>query len=162
NVLITMLLGGLWHGANWTFVLWGGMHGIAIVVNQAWHGAALRKRLLHRAGRAWHWLAVLVTFNVVTWLWIPFRAPDMATAARGPLVPFCTTRGAAVESLNVIFFLVMLIAVAAPLHRFDRHSRARLLCNLVTRKNLRAPAWTAITITWLTVVAVTTGSSAKF
>src|SRR5262249_7180194 len=108
NVLITMLLGGLWHGANWTFVLWGGMHGIAIVVNQAWHGAALRKRLLHRAGRAWHWLAVLVTFNVVTWLWIPFRAPDMATAARVALGPFVTHPGDAVEFLQVNFFLVML------------------------------------------------------
>ena len=41
NLMITMLLGGLWHGAGWTFVIWGGMHGILLVVNHAWH--ALRR-----------------------------------------------------------------------------------------------------------------------
>jgi len=43
NIMITMLLGGLWHGAGWTFVVWGGLHGIYLVVNHAWQ--ALRRRL---------------------------------------------------------------------------------------------------------------------
>ena len=43
--MITMLLGGLWHGAGWTFVIWGGLHGLYLVVNHAWH--ALRRALGH-------------------------------------------------------------------------------------------------------------------
>ena len=41
NVVATMLLGGLWHGANWTFVAWGGLHGVALAVNHVWSGARL-------------------------------------------------------------------------------------------------------------------------
>src|SRR5690606_424877 len=43
NLLVTMLLGGLWHGAGWTFVAWGALHGVYLVVNHAW--IALRARL---------------------------------------------------------------------------------------------------------------------
>ena len=43
--MLTMLLGGLWHGAGWTFVVWGGLHGIYLVINHVWH--ALRRRLGH-------------------------------------------------------------------------------------------------------------------
>ncbi|MCP5368225.1 MAG: MBOAT family protein [Hyphomicrobiales bacterium] len=78
NILATMLLGGLWHGAGWTFVLWGGMHGVFLVVNHAWR--ALARRLgwagarPHAAGR---WLARLLTFTAVVLAWIPFRAQTM-------------------------------------------------------------------------------------
>ena len=36
NIMLTMLIGGLWHGANWTFVAWGGLHGMFLLVNHAW------------------------------------------------------------------------------------------------------------------------------
>ena len=42
NVVITMLLGGFWHGANWTFVAWGGLHGMALAINGAWERAGLK------------------------------------------------------------------------------------------------------------------------
>lgn len=69
--MITMLLGGLWHGAAWGFVLWGGLHGAALVVEHAWRGR--RPRL--PAGLAWG-----ATFLFVCLAWIPFRAPDLTTA----------------------------------------------------------------------------------
>ena len=50
NLMITMLLGGLWHGAGWTFVIWGGLHGIFLVINHAWHG--LRRALGHDLARS--------------------------------------------------------------------------------------------------------------
>ena len=43
NLLLTMLLGGLWHGAGWTFVAWGALHGLYLVINHAWH--AMRRAL---------------------------------------------------------------------------------------------------------------------
>ena len=51
NLMITMLLGGLWHGAAWTFVIWGGMHGIYLLVNHAWRSGS-RTRAGHVPGRA--------------------------------------------------------------------------------------------------------------
>jgi alginate O-acetyltransferase complex protein AlgI len=69
--MITMLLGGLWHGAAWGFVLWGGLHGAALVLEHALRG----RRWQLPAGFAW-----LATFLFVCLAWIPFRAPDLATA----------------------------------------------------------------------------------
>ena len=71
NLFLTMLLGGLWHGAAWGFVLWGAIHGGALVV----------ERLLRGKVRMPGWLAWVVTFHVVVLAWIPFRAPDLDLAA---------------------------------------------------------------------------------
>ncbi|MGB8516767.1 MAG: MBOAT family protein [Gallionella sp.] len=82
NLMITMLLGGLWHGAGWTFVLWGGLHGIYLVINHVWH--SLRKKWGHDIkvplSRPAHALSVLFTFVVVTVAWVIFRAENMASA----------------------------------------------------------------------------------
>ncbi|WP_298126319.1 MBOAT family protein [Brevundimonas sp.] len=76
NVMITMLLGGLWHGAAWTFILWGALHGGAQVVERVGKAAL---------GGRWNvptWLGVLLTFHVVCLGWILFRAEtfDLAVA----------------------------------------------------------------------------------
>lgn len=71
-MLLTMFLAGLWHGANWTFVAWGGMHGMALVVNQVWNRWGFRLP---------EWLAVATTqLFVVTSLTL-FRAPTFGEAA---------------------------------------------------------------------------------
>src|SRR5687767_15339429 len=73
NLMLTMLLSGLWHGAAWTFVIWGGIHGTALSVErwgrERWVGFRLPA-----------WLAWLVTFHVVCLAWVFFRAPDLGTA----------------------------------------------------------------------------------
>jgi len=76
NLLLTMTLGGLWHGAAWRFVLWGGLHGVALgshreVARRA--GAPPRPRLPLAA-------AVLLTFSWTSLLWIFFRATDLGSA----------------------------------------------------------------------------------
>ena len=71
NVVATMLLGGLWHGANWTFVVWGGLHGLALAANHVWEQRGFR---LPRPA-AW-----LLTMLFVMGCWVLFRAPDFATA----------------------------------------------------------------------------------
>jgi len=76
NVMVTMLLGGLWHGASWNFVLWGGLHGAALVIERAfgWTGAP---RTRWRAVLAW-----VVTFHFVCLTWVFFRSPsNEATSA---------------------------------------------------------------------------------
>lgn len=82
NLMTTMLLGGLWHGAAWTFVLWGGMHGAFLVVNRLWRmlrKAAGLERGFGRGGRA---VAVALTFLSVTFAWVLFRADSFEAAAR--------------------------------------------------------------------------------
>jgi len=74
NLMITMLLGGLWHGASLRFVIWGGLHGIGLVFNKIWNSIFGERLKSGRFGRA---LAVFITFNFVSFCWIFFRAPDM-------------------------------------------------------------------------------------
>lgn len=77
NLLVTMVLGGLWHGANWTFVAWGALHGVYLVLNHAWRAASARFGLARGLpvplGRA-------LTFLSVTVAWVFFRASDVDTA----------------------------------------------------------------------------------
>ncbi|MCX6261059.1 MAG: MBOAT family protein [Bacteroidia bacterium] len=74
NLMITMLLGGLWHGASLRFIIWGGLHGIGLVINKIWN-SLFRVRLKNRwLGRT---LSIFITFQFVSFCWIFFRAPDM-------------------------------------------------------------------------------------
>ena len=80
NLMITMLLGGLWHGAGWTFVIWGGLHGIYLVINHQWH--LLQRSLGYELRNSW-WrqaLSCLVTFLAVVVAWVFFRAENMGAA----------------------------------------------------------------------------------
>jgi len=84
NLMITMLLGGLWHGADWTFVLWGGLHGLYLIINHGW-------RKLFPAvdpGRLRKLFGWTVTMLVVVVAWVPFRAEslDGATAVLQAMV----------------------------------------------------------------------------
>jgi alginate O-acetyltransferase complex protein AlgI len=74
NLMITMFLGGLWHGASLKYIIWGGLHGIGLVINKIWD--SIFKRQLKRTwiGRLF---AVFITFQFVSFCWIFFRAPDL-------------------------------------------------------------------------------------
>ncbi|MBX9409677.1 MBOAT family protein [Pseudomonas baetica] len=72
NLMITMLLGGLWHGAGWQFILWGGVHGLLLVINHYWRDLS--------AWRLPRSVAVPLTLLVVMLAWIPFRADSLTTS----------------------------------------------------------------------------------
>jgi alginate O-acetyltransferase complex protein AlgI len=81
NLMLTMLLGGFWHGAGWTFIIWGGLHGLYLTLNHSWHG--LRKSWGHDLqqvsiwGRIW---STSLTFIAVTIAWVFFRAENLTGA----------------------------------------------------------------------------------
>jgi D-alanyl-lipoteichoic acid acyltransferase DltB (MBOAT superfamily) len=77
NLFVTMLLGGLWHGASWNFVVWGGLHGAYLAVERALRGRLPGMDPTSLPGRALRWF---VTFNLVCFAWIFFRSPDFATS----------------------------------------------------------------------------------
>jgi len=80
NLLITMLLGGLWHGAAVRFVLWGGLHGLALALHKLWLAAVPGSKALGREMPLWRRLpGVLLTFHIVCLGWLLFRAESMQT-----------------------------------------------------------------------------------
>lgn len=72
NLLVTMLLGGLWHGANWTFVIWGGIHGLGLSIER---GA---RQVTH--GVTSVWISRVLVFHLVCLSWVFFRAPSVQDA----------------------------------------------------------------------------------
>ena len=73
SLVLTMLLGGLWHGAAWRFLLWGGLHGLYLILHQEWRRRAPGWLRLPAN------LAQGLTLLAVVLAWVPFRAPDLAT-----------------------------------------------------------------------------------
>ncbi len=79
NLMLTMLLGGLWHGAGWTFVIWGALHGCYLLVNHAWRG--IKQRMGWRnGGRVATLGAGALTFLAVVVGWVFFRADSFSSA----------------------------------------------------------------------------------
>ncbi|MDR2937570.1 MAG: MBOAT family protein, partial [Prevotellaceae bacterium] len=91
NLLITMLLGGLWHGASYKFIVWGGMHGLALAANRFWKERKLERQhaksdlrkenyLSRVRQRMLNLLSIILTFHFVCLAWIFFRAGSMSIA----------------------------------------------------------------------------------
>jgi alginate O-acetyltransferase complex protein AlgI len=79
--MITMLLGGIWHGASWSFMIWGGLHGAFLVINRLWAMTSLQARLARLTGPSgaiWHVVCIALTFNAVCLAWCFFRLTDLS------------------------------------------------------------------------------------
>jgi alginate O-acetyltransferase complex protein AlgI len=76
NLMTTMLLGGLWHGADIRFIVWGGMHGVGLVINKIWRRFFKERKNGNIFLRI---LSVFITFQFVNFAWVFFRAPDMTS-----------------------------------------------------------------------------------
>ncbi len=128
NLTIVMLLGGLWHGANWTFVVWGAYHGLLL----AFERFLGKESAYHRLPRP---ARVGITFVLILFSWVLFRSPTLAEAGR---------------YLGAMFGLVGVdggpAMVAAML--YGKNSWIlMLLCAVITLSPLRAYDWSA-TVTW--------------
>ena len=73
NLLATFLIGGLWHGAGWTFIIWGALHGIALAIHRFWQSLGFKMNKI---------LAWFITFNFINITWIFFRAKDFESAIK--------------------------------------------------------------------------------
>jgi alginate O-acetyltransferase complex protein AlgI len=71
--LATFLIGGLWHGAGWTFIIWGALHGIALAIHRFWQSLGFKMNKI---------LAWFITFNFINITWIFFRAKDFESAIK--------------------------------------------------------------------------------
>ena len=80
NLMLTMLLGGLWHGANWTFVVWGGIHGSGLAITRWFERRRPPQSEAKKLSPLRHVLSVILTFHIVCVGWVFFRANDFHTA----------------------------------------------------------------------------------
>lgn len=134
NIMITMLLGGLWHGGAWTFVIWGGLHGLALVAHREWQRRTLGRtpsRPLPEVGeglgdkegvsprRDWFgWLAWALTFYWVCFTWIFFRSTDLKHAGViAKSFVFWQSPGTDDLGLRMIWIVILLGVV----HRLNAH-----------------------------------------
>jgi len=106
---VTMLLGGLWHGAAWTFVAWGAFHGAGLMLHRAWAAWPAVRSL--RASRAWRVLAVALTFHFVCAGWVLFRAPSLGVAGEVFTALVRGVPGAVSLSLAVVVVLGLAVSV---------------------------------------------------
>lgn len=77
NLALTMVLGGLWHGAAWTFVIWGAFHGAGLIVHRLWSQWEAPAVVRLRESAAWTWGSRLLCFHFVCLGWVLFRAPTL-------------------------------------------------------------------------------------
>jgi len=113
NLVITMIIGGLWHGANWNFVIWGALHGFGLAFVRLWqtqYGTA--KAEASPSSTLWRYASIILTFHYVTFAWIFFRAPsfDVALAILGRLASL------SVSFANVSGPLALVLIVGALAH----------------------------------------------
>jgi alginate O-acetyltransferase complex protein AlgI len=115
NIMVTMLLGGLWHGGAWTFVIWGGLHGIALVIHREWKGASVGTALRAVPGRFGETSLPIVSWALTTyWVcvaWIFFRAGSLERAVV-TLRSFVLFNSPGVEEFSAsLLLLVVALAV---------------------------------------------------
>jgi alginate O-acetyltransferase complex protein AlgI len=154
NVLITMGLGGLWHGARWTFVVWGLAHGAVIALTHLM--------------RYWGWkdalktipdaVKVAATFLFVTVLWVPFRAENMEQTWRVLSGPFTAGWPNLAEFASAHAFLLTLLGLFFVTHRLDNIVRIRYF----VRRTSAELYWAVVLVLWTVAIAISAGTSAEF
>ena len=139
NLILTMVLGGLWHGASWNFVIWGALHGGALALNRAWQARAQARprergrEREHERGRSWgsqgmrRAVGIVATFHFVCFAWIFFRAQDFGAA----LDVLRAMTELTVDSPNLSPTLALVLFGSLALHlsptRLEQTARAALL-----------------------------------
>jgi D-alanyl-lipoteichoic acid acyltransferase DltB (MBOAT superfamily) len=132
NLMITMLLGGLWHGASWTFALWGGIHGTALSAERF-----ARERF--PGFRLPVWVAWLVTFHVVCVAWVFFRAPDLHTAF-GILGGLGLSGPSPLVTLPLVLLVVAAVAIQAVPREWWEEAEAWLVARPVALQGIAVGA----------------------
>ena len=114
NLLITMLLGGLWHGAAWTFVLWGGLHGLWLASERLWGSG----REYSELPASTDWWRIGLTFHGVALLWVVFRAESLAQV-REILAQLLSLSFVTID-FSALAILVLMILLVVRMDRVER------------------------------------------
>lgn len=119
NMLLTMVIGGLWHGAAWTFIVWGAIHGVALIAERRWNLYQKARNVEPKSySPVLRWL---VTFHVVCFAWVFFRAESFGKA--GEILTGLLTRwgtGTLVKPMLIFVIVAMIASQFVPTHSVDK------------------------------------------
>ncbi|MBZ5526242.1 MAG: MBOAT family protein [Acidobacteriia bacterium] len=156
NLMTTMLLGGLWHGANWTFVVWGGLHGAYLAAERWLKQAAGRRTFLN--GAAGKLLLALVTYTLVNVAWVFFRAKTLpaAMAMLGAMAGLHANAAAVLPTVKILETAVCLAGLLSA----QWYMRDRSLEDVVTQASPRlvTAAWACMAF----AIIITQGAGSAF
>jgi len=152
NIFVTFMVSGVWHGANWTFIVWGCMHGVFQIVEKAFGWNKKESKSIVKA------LRILVTFTVVTLAWVVFRSPSIGDTV-GFMSRYFTSAGRFIADSSgsqlVYCFMALLPLV---LYEFLVEFKPALYGRLMKRTVIRWAAY-LIMFTMIILVGVHDGSS---
>ena len=118
NIMITMILGGLWHGANWTFVFWGGLNGLALCCEKLFLKHEHKNNIIITLGR------IIAVFSFISFTWIFFRAENFAASWK-VIRGIITLQDGIVQPFFWSFF-ALVILILSELAAFFRSKRKTL------------------------------------
>lgn len=128
NLALTMVLGGLWHGAAWTYIIWGAMHGFYLVV----HRLLTERSYLPSIPK---FVSIIFFFHLIALTWIPFRSSDMHIAldfVKGLIG--IESGGTGVMTFSPLFYFIIIVAML--MHFIPKNITKKRLQNLIVRQNI--------------------------
>ncbi len=150
NLIITMFLGGLWHGASWNFVLWGVLHGVALAAHKCWMGVVGRKKG-ERSHGIRRFFGIVITFHFVCFCWIFFRNADFSTSLDMLNQLFTTFRPRLFPQLIVGYWEVFALMLLGFFLHFVPDSWERACCKAVIHLPLVGKALLLLAMIYLVI-----------
>jgi D-alanyl-lipoteichoic acid acyltransferase DltB (MBOAT superfamily) len=154
NLIITMVIGGIWHGAGWTFIIWGLLHGLALAFTHVFR--ATQKTTVNN--NAWKILKIFLVFNFISLSWIFFRSPDLTVAL--DMITALSVHN--FENIDIFLqknlFYFLLIAVFLITHNIDSIANYRLFF----QKHNTSTIFFVSFIIWILVMTLGSSSSESF
>jgi D-alanyl-lipoteichoic acid acyltransferase DltB (MBOAT superfamily) len=145
NLFLTMLIGGLWHGAAWRFVVWGTLHGMALAIERL-----LKPYIRMPQNIFTRFIGIILTFHFVTFAWIFFRAPDFSTAMElMEMVSQLSFKAEHWLSVTVAYKNVLIVLLAGFIMHFLPDRFVRWLQNVFTAMPVIAKALVIGLVLWL-------------
>jgi D-alanyl-lipoteichoic acid acyltransferase DltB (MBOAT superfamily) len=155
NIIVTMVLCGIWHGANWTFLLWGILHGIGLIVVGVIKFSRTATKAMKIIPNQLKWF---LTFFFIVITWVFFRAPNIDTARIILIGAFTGDLNFEMFFFETNIFYLTLLGLFAFVHRFDSLSNVRFIYRWMNKAVLA----TLIIIAFATGIAISAGNSKDF
>lgn len=151
NLIITMLLGGLWHGASLNFVFWGGLHGTALAVHKFIRTEVLHHNKSYKSVGIKKWLSIILTFNFVCLAWIFFRNTSFDTSIFMITKIFTNFHAELFPQLIIGYKYVFMLIAFGYVSHFIPNSWQEFFINVIKRTNIVIQALLVVCVIYIVI-----------